>query len=370
MKKEVWVAAATIIACTVGAGILGLPYVFAQSGFLVGVIYLLVFATGTILISFYVVEIVLRTRENHQLIGLTSKYLGHKGKFLFLLAMLFLLYGSMIAYLIGIGYALSSLFGGAPLFWSIISIVIFSIILYHDIDVFKRFEGMMVLILTIIIVFLAITAIPKVDIANLQYINPINWFLPYGVVLYAFAGLTAIPMIKEELSDYKLFRPAVLWGVIGSASLYLLFSYAMVGLFGFNVSEVSTVGIGSVLGGNMNIIANVLAVLTLSTSIVASGYALKQSFTFDLTLGRNASYVLMMAVPILIVLLNVIGFIDTLIYVGGIANGIIYVLIIFVLEKARIYGDREPEIKAPNSKVLNYVLMLVYILGLAYTLVM
>ena len=41
MGKELFVAVATLVGFVVGAGILGLPYVFAQSGFLTGVLSVL-----------------------------------------------------------------------------------------------------------------------------------------------------------------------------------------------------------------------------------------------------------------------------------------------------------------------------------------
>ncbi|MBN1385902.1 hypothetical protein JW968_02875 [Candidatus Woesearchaeota archaeon] len=369
MKKEVWTAAATLMATTIGAGILGLPYVFAKSGFLIGTAYIILFTTVYVIMSFFVAEIVLRTKEQHQLVGLAGRYLGKKGKIFYLIITMLAFYGSLVAYLIALGQAFNSIFGGAQILWSLACFFAFSLILYYDIDVFKKSENILILALIAIIISIVIFSIPHADTANLSAYSLSSWFFPYGVVLFAFMGLSAIPMMKEELSDLHDFKTAILIGVIGSGALYLLFSYAMVGLLGMSVSEVATVGIGAKLGAGMNIIANLLAILTLSTSFIAVGYALKESYFFDVNLGGDASFLTTMIIPIAIVLLGVTGFISALNYVGGIGSGLILLFMIMILRKARARGDRKPEFTAINSRFLEYILMSIFLIGLIHTII-
>ena len=110
--KNVIYALATLIGTIVGAGVFALPHVFEKAGFIVGLIFLLVFAAITTLIHLLYGEVVLRTKEPHRLIGFATTYLGkrwgHSGAWL----VLFGLFGSLLAYIILGGKFLFILFGG------------------------------------------------------------------------------------------------------------------------------------------------------------------------------------------------------------------------------------------------------------------
>jgi len=100
------IATTTLIGTVVGAGILGIPYVIAQAGFLYGLILMLVLGGAYIFINLFVGEIILRTRKQHQLPGYVGKYLGPWGKKLMAFSVLVGSYGALTAYLIGEGATL------------------------------------------------------------------------------------------------------------------------------------------------------------------------------------------------------------------------------------------------------------------------
>lgn len=110
----------------VGAGILGIPYAFARAGIFYGLLNLVVVGIFVTIINLQIGEISLRTNGKHQLTGYAEKYLGKFGKELMAFAMVLGIYGAMIAYLIGSGDTLSSLFGGNPLFYTLIYFIVFS----------------------------------------------------------------------------------------------------------------------------------------------------------------------------------------------------------------------------------------------------
>ena len=82
-------AVAVLMGTIIGAGILGIPYAIMQSGFLIGLIHLIVIGAIVLLITLYLGEISLRTAKNHQLTGYAEKYLGKKGKLIMTLSLLF-----------------------------------------------------------------------------------------------------------------------------------------------------------------------------------------------------------------------------------------------------------------------------------------
>ena len=78
INKPFLEAVATLIGTMVGAGVLGIPYVFARAGFVTGLIDLIILGTAIVFIYLYLGEVVLRTKGNHQLTGYAEKYLGKK----------------------------------------------------------------------------------------------------------------------------------------------------------------------------------------------------------------------------------------------------------------------------------------------------
>ena len=63
----------------IGAGVFTLPYVFVKSGFLIGVIYLVVFGIVALVIHLMYAEVVIKTKARHRLIGYANIYLGKFG---------------------------------------------------------------------------------------------------------------------------------------------------------------------------------------------------------------------------------------------------------------------------------------------------
>ena len=111
--KTFWVTAFTFTGGIVGAGILGLPYVFSKSGFGVGVFWMVLLGAILLYTNLCIGEVTLRTRKIHQLPGYAERYLGKKGKNFMLFAVAFGIYAALIAYLIGEGQSLSMLFTGS-----------------------------------------------------------------------------------------------------------------------------------------------------------------------------------------------------------------------------------------------------------------
>ena len=68
-RHKFWIAVTTLVGTIVGAGILGIPYIVAKAGFLVGFILMLILGIAFIFLNLFAGEIVLRTKEQHQLTG-------------------------------------------------------------------------------------------------------------------------------------------------------------------------------------------------------------------------------------------------------------------------------------------------------------
>lgn len=195
-------AITTLVGTMVGAGILAIPYAVAKSGFFIGVIIMALVALLMILIYLYLGEISLRTKEFHQVTGLAGKYLGKKGKYWMFAATALGIYAAIIAYLIAEGESLSILLfshASYSLHFSIAFWLLMSILTYFGSKTFRKGEmlGFFLIIFTIISIILLYFS--KINISNLSYISLPNFFSPFGVILFAFLGFSAIPEVERVL---------------------------------------------------------------------------------------------------------------------------------------------------------------------------
>src|SRR3989338_4344759 len=79
-NKKLLIAITTLMGTIIGAGMLGIPYVVAKAGLLYGLLLIIILGLAFLFINLFVGEIVLRTKDQHQLAGYAEKYLGPIGK--------------------------------------------------------------------------------------------------------------------------------------------------------------------------------------------------------------------------------------------------------------------------------------------------
>lgn len=370
MNKKVLQAIAILVGITVGAGILGIPYVVAQSGLIIGIIHLVVIGAAILILNLYVGEVALRTKGIHELIGYSQKYL--KGFSRFLMKPLFILgaYGALIAYLIGEGQSLAAIFNiNNPLLFTTIFFILMSVLLLSGLKALERSELILASLFFLVVIIIAVLSLPKADVTNLQYTNPAKAFIPYGVILFAFIGSSAIPEMREELANNKKqLKKAIIIGSILPFFIYLIFTLSVLAVTGVNTTEIATIGLGNILGEKMLLIGNIFAVLTMATSFIAIGFALKWNYQYDYKLSNITSFILTCFIPYIIVLLNITTFIKTLALTGALIGGLQGILIISIYRNAKNKGERNPEYSLKLPKALDYFIMTLFILGIFYTI--
>ncbi len=369
MKKEVYSAIATLVGVVIGAGVLGIPYVVAKAGFLVGLIVILVIGISVMFMNLFMGEIVLRTKGDHQLTGYAEIYLGKKGKFFMTAAMFIATYGALIAYLIGEGAALSAIFGGNELLYSLGFFVVVSLIVYKGLKAVEKAEFWMVGIFLVVIFFICGLAISSVDVSNLAEFDMKNIFLPFGVVLFAFLGSAAIPEMREELiKNRSEMKKAVIVGSLIPLIVYILFATAVVGVTGIETSEVATIGLGERLGQSMVIFGNIFAIFAMATSFIALALALVEVWDYDYGFSRNKSLILTLLLPLVAFLLGVKSFIGTIGIAGAFAGAIEGFIIVFMLWKAKKHGNRDPEFSLKGVYLIGSMIIVIFALGITHVI--
>ena len=368
-KFLLWEAIATLVGTIIGAGILGIPYVIAKAGFWTGIFDIILLGIVVLVIYLYLGEVVLRTKGFHQLPGYAAKYLGKWGKRLMVFSMVFGNYGALIAYIIGEGLALAAIFGGEPLTYSLIFFIIVAVIIYKGLKAVGESELIMLPMVIFVIIIISLLSLGHININNYVNFDIFKILIPYGVILFAFLGAAAVPEMEQELvKNRKLMKKAIIIGVMIPIISYLLFAFAVVGVTGLATSEVATIGLGQIMGKYMVIVGNLLAVLTMTTSFLTLGLALKQTFNYDYKLNHTLSWALTVIIPLLIAVSGLTSFIQIIGISGVVAGGIEGVLIVLMAMKAKKLGDRKPEYTIKINWLIAAVLIALFVIGAIYLL--
>ena len=357
-------AVATLTGTIIGAGVLAIPYSMKKAGFLTGLLNLAILSIVVLFLFLFVGEIVLRTKGNHQLTGYAEKYLGKKGKLFLMFAMVFGTYGALVAYTIGVGRSLVSLFGigeivdllnisvPSDLLFSLLFFLFCSTLVYLGLNAIRTSELFMASITVIIIIAISLLVFTNVDASNLTGFNFNSILIPFGVILFALGGTVAVPEMKRELEilgnkkeALKMMKKAIIVGVMIPIVMYFIFSLVTIGVCGKDTTEVATICLGDKFGFIVFLLGNLFAIFAMSTSflIFLIMYFFMEKEIFFRTIGIT----------------------------GGIAASLESILIVLMYGKAKISGDRKPEyeIRIGNSKLLSVFLIIIFIIGMIYTII-
>ncbi len=353
----------------IGAGILGLPFVFSKSGFFIGILWLIILGMIMLYTFLCLGEVALRTKAKLQLLGYTEKYLGKSFKIILFFALLFGVYSALLAYLIGEGQSLSYLFTGSTnyaVYFALGFWLIMTLLLREGLRGLKKISTYGVLAVILIVFLISIFYFPEINYNNLNNVNLKDFFLPFGVVLFSLMGFNSIPELEMIIKgEEKKFKKAIILGVLIPILLYSLFSFIVVGALGEKIPEIATLGLGKLF--------SLLGVFTMFTVYFVLSFALKDVYKLDLKLSKKMSYVLVSVIPLLIYLvlhiLNKLSFIAILGIGGVISGGITAILILFMNKQSKKLGDRKPEYVMNIHWIIIIIISLVFVFGMVREIV-
>ncbi len=372
MKKEVLLAIATLMGTIIGAGILGLPYLVSRAGIAVGIANIIFVTILVLLLHLFVGEISLRTKERHQLTGYARIYLGKIGKEVMTIAMVFVLYGALTAYILGEGDILYSIFQTlTPFHWSIIFFIVASLIVYRGVKATSKTELWIIVLLILVVVGIGILSQGKIDQRFLSYYDWSKFYLPYGAALFAMMGVFGIPEMREIIADQKdKFKKAIIIGTLIPTVIYIIFTFVVVGIIGNNFTDlnpnqrVATVALSLFVEPEFALLANLFGVFAMFTSFLALGLALVEMYSYDYKVNKTTSWIIAMGVPLLIVLLNLADFIKVIEFTGAVADGILGILIVVMFYRAKRRSQRTPEYKLNVPMWVGVLMCAAFLFGM------
>jgi tyrosine-specific transport protein len=364
-----WEAVATLVGTIIGAGILGIPFAVSKVGFGVGLLLLVFLGLAVMFVHLMVGELMLRTKEDHQITGCIKKYLGRGWAAIEYCSLIVGNCGALLAYVIGVGSVLAALWGGSKDLFSIVFWFFGAIILYFGLKWVKVVE--LVMVLGVFIVIAAIAGLSLPSFQGLPWFNSFNLndlLLPYGVILFAFAGTGSIFSVKRILNnERRLIKKAIIVSGLIAMVIYVLFTLIVLGVCDGKITEVATVSLGNMVGPALIVAGNIFAFFTLSTSFLSLGIGLKQILEFDLRVDRRIAWLLVALAPFLLFLSGFKDFISILSLVGSISFGVSGLLIIAAYRRAKKLGDQRPAYALARSSLIEIALCLMFAAGIVYS---
>ncbi|MBI2573503.1 amino acid permease [Candidatus Woesearchaeota archaeon] len=374
-KHPVGVASLTLIGGIVGAGVLGIPYTIAKAGLLYGLVLVIGLGLLFLTINLFLGEVILRTKESHQLVGYADKYLGFPGRFVITCTMIINVYGALIAYLLGTSTALSHIFPfGSPFVFMLIFFGIASTIVIFGLKTTSRMETIIVGLMLLTIIIMGIASWQDIHSDHFETFHPAFFFLPYGVILFAYHGLLIVPEAAQQLRQHKKsLRKAIIIGSCVPIVIYALFSIIVVGLVGpenFSLLEpnerIATVALSIYAHPIIGFIVNILAVLAMFSSYLALGTALLEMYKLDYKLKTVWAVLLTFSIPFVVVYFSLTTFITVLGIVGAVVGGIDSSTIVLMYWRAKKYGERKPEYSLSSNHLLGAICILFFAAGIGY----
>lgn len=367
-------AVSILIGTIVGVGVFGIPFSFTKAGFLSGLLFLVFIGFLSLAVNLIFGEVVLRTKEIHQFTGYVKIYLGNGARILASFAWFLSICGALLAYIIISGNFLFNIFisqfYNAPFVYSIWFFIFVSLAVLTGLKTVARFELFMVSFFILVVFLVFILGIPKIEFQNLTTLfNQEFWFLPYGILLFAYAGFSAIPTQREVLKGKTgILKKAILWGSLIPAVLYLIFTVLIVGISGETTSPDVVSGLSDFFDYRIVFLISIFGILAITTSFLALAFALVETFRLDYGFKRFNAWVMTCFIPFFLFLFGVRNFIEVISLAGALAVGVEGVILMVMYKKAKKSGNREPEYSLSFHPWLLNMMMILFVIGAIYAI--
>ncbi|HBK35238.1 MAG: Aromatic amino acid permease [Candidatus Uhrbacteria bacterium GW2011_GWE2_40_58] len=358
-----------MIGSIVGVGVFGLPYAFSHSGFSLGLLILLLMAGLLTFLQLMYAEVVMQTKGKHRLVGYTRLYLGKGWSILATISLMASMWGAMLAYIIVGGQFFHLLIGasfGLPEIASSFALAgVASFFIYRGLKFASKIEVVIIGLLLFLFAFIILASLPHLRVEHLLTIDWKQALLPYGVVLFSLAGAAVVPELKDVLGKRSSQIGAViLTGMAVITILYILFSFAVVGVTGPETAEAAFDGLVPVLGSVFGFVVALLGSLTILSVYMLIGVELQNMFRYDFKLIQPVAWILSAGVPIFLFLVGLREFISLVGFVGAVFGGMIGIFIVMTYQKMRKGLEKEHHQCLHVPSLVSWILIGIFLSGI------
>lgn len=327
-----YLATGTIIGTIIGVGVFGVPYAMSQVGLGLALVYVVVLGGIQVMQSLFYAEAAMACEEKTRLIGLAKRYLGRKAGKVAAGSTILGFWGSLIAYILVGGTFLhlivSPHLGGEVYHYQLVWGFAGSLIVYFGLSFVEKIDFISTVALSLALLLIVGMSVPHIEPANYQLYASGDLFLPYGVILLALAGISAVPEMEDIMDGkHQGFRKAIVLGSIIAIALTTLFALAVYGVTGAGTTEDGMTGLKSIMGGGIAVFAAAFGFLAVATSFFIIGLNLRSSFEYDFKLSAFPSWLLACGIPFGLVVIGVKSFIGIISFTGAVFGGITAVIV-------------------------------------------
>ncbi len=363
-------AAFVLFGTIVGAGIFSLPYVVEKAGYLMGLFWMILLAGAVTLTHVLFGEVVLATRGQHRMVGYVGIHLGPFAKGLETLSSILSLFGSSLAYLILGGLFISQIVSRfapfTPAWGAAVLFLIGLIVVRRGTRFLSGVDFWLTLVEMSGFLLLSFVAAKGFDASHLFTYDPTQAFLPYGVILFAYGGLTAVTEVHDIVGgDARKMRRSIVAGTLMAVALTILFVTAVVAALGVSITPEAVAGLSARFGGSLPLLGALAGFFSILTSYIVFTDYLHKQFRQDFKVGRFLSVAASVGIPFLLYLAGVRSFGRILELVGAVLVGIEGIFVAGMYLKIKNEGSVRV-LRVPNALV--YLLILAYTAGALYAL--
>ncbi|MDO8633130.1 MAG: aromatic amino acid transport family protein [Candidatus Wildermuthbacteria bacterium] len=363
-------AVSSMVGPIIGAGIFGIPFVVAKSGVIPGIFYFIILTFVVVLLHLFFGEICLRTEGKHRLVGYAQIYLGAWGRLFASLILLFVLVGTILAYLILAGDFLkitfSSVLPFSSLTYTLLFVALGTFFVARGRQLIAKAEFLLNIGIFAAIGVIAFFAAPAVRLENFALFDASYLFLPFGVIFFALIGWEAIPevasFIKDTNSKVSLAKVIVVATLV-AAAICFVFAALVVGVSGISTTEDAFAGLISFLGERVAALGALLGVFAIASSFLVIANYTKNALRHDFEVPTFLAIILTIGVPLFLFLIGFNQFIAVIGVVGIVSAATQGMLMIAILKKAKQVGRRVPEFSVPFSRPLIYFICFILLGG-------
>ncbi len=331
---------ALIVSSTIGAGILSLPYAISKSGALIGFMYICVLGLLMITLNLMLGQMVSVQPHPLQITGLANKYLGKVGG-IFMTCILYTMFtGVLLVYLIGEGESLSSLLGGNPFYWTCGFFVLALIFLSSGMRLIKRIESVLVIGVLMVVFLIVLASAPHAQVSNLLSYDFAQLLFPYGIILFAFHGTSAMPEVYSIMKkENGSFKTAIVSSGVIAILVYAAFALMSVAVMGVETTELATTGLEHFVGRQAFVFGNIFAFLAMGMSFLITGLSFRDSLVWDHHIPEWMATIGVCVVPFLLFCFGLRSFAGVIDIVGGVLVSLETLLIVAMYWRAYRSGD-------------------------------
>ena len=332
-----------LIGLIVGAGMFAIPYAFAQAGIFWGLLHLIVTFLIVLLLHQWYGEVSFYTKGRHRFTGYVEIFLGRKAKALALLTTLGAFYGSLLVYGILGGKFLANFYavfnGFSPFFFSLAIFALGGFLTMFKLNKIAEINFYLTMPIFGFIIYFFVVSLPHIQLSNFHFSGNLfansDWFLPYGIWLFALTGFSALPETRDIFfgKPVKHFKRVIWISLAFSAVFYVVFAYSIIRVSGRATTQDALSGAALVLGSKALIVGSIIGFLAVFTSYVALAIDLKNIFIFDYKRSKSFAWLIGALPPPILYLLGINGLAATLGLIGTFGMGTLGIFIILMRRK-------------------------------------